>query len=1046
MGVSSGLNLWLELGDPTEMGELLDKLLGERDAIHAALTSLHYVHFARFVPTPDWRALQVITSFDGEFDAYVMDFVLAIGDQFETILSYVKDRPPSRVKDHPAEFLAFIRANNLGYEGLGGGNIDLYSAYPDRTVIDVTGASGIGPAAVDATPVSVDRADVQANVLRGIASRYAWHGALRGGATARARDFVAELVDGSNGAPQVTSDAPWSGESRPAYALTLGFTYAGLLAMGVSEEDRAAFELAHASFVAGPDGIQTATANGDIDASSPDYWQLGGPHPVDMVVSVYADDEAELNKWSEAVLARARAHQLSLVGRPWTAAALLDERHPRSHFVHFGYVDGLSQPRLAITGTRVRSTDLQPLANVGEFLLGAQYPNVYGGRDSLGGLSPQLAQNATFAAFRIMQQDVAGFEALLAEAEATHKVPAEWIAAKIMGRWRDGTPVSKAPGEQPPKIPAPCNDFDYLPTDDHKGTPDDSAGGRCPVGAHIRRMNPRSSTVAGRPHSRRLLRRGMPYGPAFDPKNPDDGQARGLIGLFLCADLNRQFEFILRQWAQGDRATAGLVGQQDPLLGAQTLAAEYRIPLPTGGNIVLKMPRLVTTVGSAYLFMPGIAGLRYLAGGQDAKAMPAFRSTTFSKQLHLWTMNPAVQPDPATFDPREPSHRADPFAAYGWFRDHHRVAKLNAMNSTWVFGYNEVSEAAGSLDKFRKRKSGDKQPSGFLNMDPPSHSVCRAEAGPLFQQALAAAAGEFRPLVADCYARCRNQGQAKPLDWIREFAKPVARGAFFNVFGLPLAEVPAYITEIEAILRLATPADDPKVRGDVAKRLEELAPKLFFLAMKRVPGRMFDLILQMQGPHDAANNVPRPPASARKVEQIVNALSLSLAGFLPLQWFIASSTWHLLENDAALLREIKANAAISNRDVVVELLRFDMTAPMAERHVIQDGTQLGGVSLNADDRVMLAFASANRDPAEFGPTADRIDFKRAKKGPGLAFGYPNEHSCLGENMVYQVMDPVIQALRDANPEPRLAAGFTPSWGTFAEGAMFRAMSGLFVHC
>jgi cytochrome P450/deferrochelatase/peroxidase EfeB len=1045
MGVSSGLNLWLELRDPADMGELLEKLLDERDAIHAALGSLHYVHFARFLPTPDWRALQVITSFDGEFDAYVMDFVLAIGDQFETILSYVKDRPPSRVKDHPAAFLAFIRANNLGYEGAGGGNIDLYSAYPERTVIDIIGSTGTGPVPVEPTPVDVDRGDVQANVLRGIAVRHAWHGAFRGGATGRARNFVAELVDGSNGAPQVTSDAPWVEGSRPAYALTLGFTYAGLLAMGIGEQDRAALELAHASFVAGPDGIQTATANGDVDASSPDYWQLGGPHPVDIVVSVYGDEEGEVSKWSEAVMARARAHQLSVVGKPWLAHALLDERYPGHHFVHFGYADGLSQPQLAIHGTRKRSTDSQPLANVGEILLGAQYPNVYGGRDSLGGLSPQLAQNATFAAFRIMEQDVVEFEALLEEAAIKHRVPAEWIAAKLMGRWRDGTPVSIAPGEQPPKVPAPENDFDYLPTDEHKGTPDDSAGRHCPIGAHIRRMNPRSSIVAGRSHSRRLLRRGMPYGPKFDPKGPSDGQARGLIGVFLCADLNRQFEFILRQWAQGDRATAGLVGQQDPLLGAQTLAAEYRIPRAAGGDIVLKMPRLLTTVGSAYLFMPGIAGLKYLSGGQDAKVEPTFRSTTFSKQLDLWNLNPAVQPDPATFDPREPSHRADPFVAYAWFRDHQPVAKLGAMNSTWVFSYKDISAAAGSLDKFRKRKSGDKQPSGFLNMDPPSHSSCRAEAWPLFQQALAAAAGEFQPLIAECYERCRNQGQAKPLDWIRDFAKPVARGAFFTVFGLPLAEVPAYITEIETILRLATPADDPKVRGDVGKRLEELAPKLFFLAMKRVPGRMFDLILQMQGPHDASNNRPRPPASARKVEQLVNALSLSLAGFLPLQWFIATATWHMLANDGALLKEIKADASISNRDVVVELLRFDMTAPMAERHAIAN-TQLGGIALNADDRVMLAFASANRDPAEFGPTADRIDFKRTKKGPGFAFGYRNEHSCLGEDLVYQVMEPVIQVLRDANPEPRLAAGFTPSWGTFAEGAMFRAMSGLLVHC
>ena len=159
------------------------------------------------------------------------------------------------------------------------------------------------------------------------------------------------------------------------------------------------------------------------------------------------------------------------------------------------------------------------------------------------------------------------------------------------------------------------NDFDYAPAAGHPTYYDDFEGRRCPIGAHIRRLNPRSSLVTGLPHSRRLIRRGMPYGPPFDPKHPDK-KDRGLVGLFICGDLELQYEFILRVWANGDLSTHGLRGTRDPLIGHQP---------DNGGQFVLRtndardpivltgLPTLVQTRGSVYCFIPGIGGLRYLA-------------------------------------------------------------------------------------------------------------------------------------------------------------------------------------------------------------------------------------------------------------------------------------------------------------------------------------------------------------------------------------------------------------------------------------------------
>src|SRR6185295_6745986 len=83
------------------------------------------------------------------------------------------------------------------------------------------------------------------------------------------------------------------------------------------------------------------------------------------------------------------------------------------------------------------------------------------------------------------------------------------------------------------------------------GAADDTLGLKCPIGSHIRRNNPRNEAIvgAGSPHHR-IVRRGMPYWPPYDPAHPD-AEPRGLIGYFINASLTNQFEFLTSQWDQG---------------------------------------------------------------------------------------------------------------------------------------------------------------------------------------------------------------------------------------------------------------------------------------------------------------------------------------------------------------------------------------------------------------------------------------------------------------------------------------------------------------
>ena len=108
----------------------LQALPPEQNPVITALDAIGTVHFARFVFLDDER-LAVITTYDGDFERYIMDFVDHIGPVFDMLLRHMVDPPPLPVQQHPEEFLAYVNRHDLGCVGT------FYSAYPTRPVLDI---------------------------------------------------------------------------------------------------------------------------------------------------------------------------------------------------------------------------------------------------------------------------------------------------------------------------------------------------------------------------------------------------------------------------------------------------------------------------------------------------------------------------------------------------------------------------------------------------------------------------------------------------------------------------------------------------------------------------------------------------------------------------------------------------------------------------------------------------------------------------------------------------------------------------------------------
>jgi deferrochelatase/peroxidase EfeB len=482
--------------------------------------------------------------------------------------------------------------------------------------------------------MTIDLADVQGNVVRGYGLSFdcARHFAVGIRDAGAAQAFLGELLDGDTyEGVKVTCGAEWPRGHRPSSCLNVGITWPGLRALGVAQAVLDAFPPA---FRDGPavraqlqSDDETGVGLGDVGDSAPELWEMGGPKTpeIHLVLSVYTRAASRLDEVTVGVRRALADH--ALIEHYHRDAQGLPSRGRPSGRVHFGYVDGIGQPRIAGAPGKEQPPDMQPEMPTGDLLLGCDYGNSFGGNFA-GDLPGALADNATYGAFRILRQNAGAFERLLRKWAADTGADPELIAAKLMGRWRNGVPLVLSPDTATPEPSLPhdkLNDFDYVSPDTHPAFYDDSEGRRCPIGAHVRRLNPRRAKVMGTPHSRRLMRRSMPYGPELPPgATDDDGVDRGLIGYFLCGDLEAQFEFIQRVWVNGDFATSGIRGTREPIMGTQ----------PDGGGtfsahlngsrhpkVLRELTTLVITRGSAYCLLPGMSGLRHLASLPDPKAV-----------------------------------------------------------------------------------------------------------------------------------------------------------------------------------------------------------------------------------------------------------------------------------------------------------------------------------------------------------------------------------------------------------------------------------------
>jgi deferrochelatase/peroxidase EfeB len=594
------------------------------------LQDISTIHVARWIVLPGSSQLLFMSNYGGSWGSYLEDFIIKAHTGLTGVWSNTQ---------------GFPRASNLFFDGSTAGsqfktwarrNQPLtrcwYSAYPSLSTARIrTNAlirSGLATAQTEAEAARWlslfgARKPEQAKPIdpgQAPALVYGGMGRLRHG-----KNVFVRFADQAQALQFLRQLEPLVGFGERGGRndlISIGFSAAGLQTLGMSERELHTFPVAFQH-----DSARRARILGDVAADAPEHWSWGGPAhcAVHAVVILLADSETRLAELDQLI----GEHEFE-----FRHDVAFENTNVGTEA--FGFADGVSQPILGGTSRAAKLKHRDQTLAPGEFVLGyadetamvPPSPKVSAAVDPTGVLPElyasddmrDLGRNGTFLVVRQLEQLTDAFDAFIEQAGArlSHLAPEfpkehlkEWAAAKMVGRWRNGTSLVRHP-KTPGPDDAQDNDFMYGLED-----PD---GVACPLGSHVRRANPRDSFDPKAPkplevvNRHRILRVGRRY---------VEGKTKGLMFMCLNADIERQFEFVQQTWLQA-RSFMGLADEADPVISRRvpTVDADGNtsnentiLTIPTElGPVALKgFTDFVRVHGSGYFFMPSRQALRFFA-------------------------------------------------------------------------------------------------------------------------------------------------------------------------------------------------------------------------------------------------------------------------------------------------------------------------------------------------------------------------------------------------------------------------------------------------
>jgi Dyp-type peroxidase family len=330
----------------------------------------------------------------------------------------------------------------------------------------------------------------------------------------------------------------------------------------------------------------------------PGQWEAGFRDDIHAMILLARDDHDALKIEAENVMAAVASVATVLTAEYGEVLRndTLQANGKGQPIEHFGYVDGRSNPAFLkedVEKEEAAGTDQwDPSAHLKLVLIADPHTNA---DDSFG----------SYFVFRKLEQNVEGFNLGVADLASKLGVAPKLSGAMCVGRFKDGTPLTLQGTDGLGAV----NNFEYKSND--------KSGDKCPAHGHVRKVNPRGTTPftsLNNERNRRIVRRGIPYGKANNQSPPPKGV--GLLFMCYQSDINEQFEFIQRTWADNPNFPKRLIlpdTGDDPLIGQDTDRNAAQNWSKGWGNSDRKRVNFggyITLMGGDYFFAPSISFLK----------------------------------------------------------------------------------------------------------------------------------------------------------------------------------------------------------------------------------------------------------------------------------------------------------------------------------------------------------------------------------------------------------------------------------------------------
>jgi Dyp-type peroxidase family len=431
--------------------------------------------------------------------------------------------------------------------------------------------------------------DIQALILRSRPEPYVGlHAMLHIDDAEGGRALLLRMAD------HIPSAAGWT-DDRDAW-MGVAISFEGLKALGVPDSSLSSFPLSFQQGMA-----QRAEQLRDVGSNAPEHWDAAfQPGTCHVALTIYARDEAALTVATDKAMGELnRSHGVTLVGQH-AFGADADAKNP------FGFRDSISQPTVAGSGVAALPGQERAIA-AGEFILGE---NSETGKPVAMPEPPELGRNGSFVVMRKYGSRVGAFNDFI-RSQAQGEAAEELLAAKMVGRWRSGAPLTLAPDHDDPALgvdPQRNNDFDFS---------QDPRGLACPHAAHMRRLNPRDSqlTILTDVNIHRIIRRSSTFGPKWQREltAQDDGGERGIFFIFISARAYDTIEFFQQEWINRGNFI-DLATERDPVVGLHETPGTFTIPRVPVRQRIDGVSTFNQLRGGEYLFMPSLSALRWIGG------------------------------------------------------------------------------------------------------------------------------------------------------------------------------------------------------------------------------------------------------------------------------------------------------------------------------------------------------------------------------------------------------------------------------------------------